>query len=689
MAGKGRCFNSVAWAGLIYLCYEADRMEFFKYRVLAVTEKEKYIMDMITTGMYIFFYDIDLKLLYGIYAASSSVAFMLEPRASFGGCRPWQVKFHIEKHCLPLHKDVFKASIKDNCIAALNAEQVHKLVSLFNQLPGGPVQHPSTNASNQCIASCNNAASFAETGLHIQDQHLERYFPPRLAYEANQAAGLIQSNPLPKPSHTPTQPFTGTIMPVSYMHGLHQPGAKHGFLSPPPCEGEDSDEFIQIFEPAHRPDDAVATENFKHCYHAPQAKHGSLPPTLTSEANKVDEFTPPPRLYYEPNKVCMHCYHEPTAKNGFIPPKLTCEADTSIQSAPLPRLNQEHMHPLNGVIITKKHRHDHHAPMANHGFLPPMSAFEANKADGIIRSAPLLQLNQKRMHPFDKPAKIEKCMHDYHAPTGKHGCTLTCEANKADEFMCGAHSILDCELMYPVNDAGMTNELMHSYHAPTAKHGFLPSASTCEAHKADRFLQNDPHPRLNEEPTYPSIDARRTEKCAHGYHAPQANKPDGLIQGGSSPIHRHYHAGPLSGPSCALCVTSELQNTEPNLIRTGDLGNLDFCVNSSVVRKGYLMPNVIHGIFLESKLYEGKSLGVSCSLCSDLKIAPGAFNALQGHATENLHKRALQDTYTYAPSDAAQSVLDTNGEIPLKCMHYEVRDGPIDDPFAGAVDGVP
>lgn len=178
-------------AGLIFMCNSKTKQDCFLHRVFGLPKAHKELVEKVTNGMRLFLFDFDLRLMYGIYKAAGSGGYDLEPDAFKSSKKPFpaQVRFRIQKECLPLPEEKFKAAIKDNYYGKnkfkfeLTAEQVKKLVQLFRPVPPeksrGPPEKsrgPRDNRPGKPVREgTNNARRARETRRAPQVLHLPLY----------------------------------------------------------------------------------------------------------------------------------------------------------------------------------------------------------------------------------------------------------------------------------------------------------------------------------------------------------------------------------------------------------------------------------------------------------------------------------------------------------------------------------
>ena len=78
---KGKVKKRVESMGMIFMCSSGTKKDCYQHRVFGLPENKKDIVEKIYTGMRLFLYDTDLKLMYGIYKAAGPGGYNIKPNA--------------------------------------------------------------------------------------------------------------------------------------------------------------------------------------------------------------------------------------------------------------------------------------------------------------------------------------------------------------------------------------------------------------------------------------------------------------------------------------------------------------------------------------------------------------------------------------------------------------------------------
>ncbi|XP_062228519.1 uncharacterized protein LOC133926547 [Phragmites australis] len=365
-------------AGFIFMCNAQTKQECYQNRLFGLPNGKIGMVKKIRPGAKLFLYDFDLKLLYGVYKAASNGGLNLV-REAFHGKFPAQVKFKIDKDCLPLRESSFKHAIKENYSAGskfdpeLNSRQVHRLIALFK-----PVNVPRSAPTNHL-----------EERRHYEERRQPYHFEERRPslpieevcepwFDEERCPAVIHVPPLEDPYRAPR--FAPLPVESRLGHSLANVQDDHRIYYEPAPLAPEPRHIPLSLEPHHVP----LALGHHHVPSAPEPRH--VPPAYYHTLAPSDESYYRSVVDLVPERYADRTVAEITARDPIIPRDHTMLPGEI--SARMDRL--EELYQTWGIAARGAHveiyRPGELAARADHMGI----ATRANRLEGLYRSEQLV-----------------------------------------------------------------------------------------------------------------------------------------------------------------------------------------------------------------------------------------------------------------------------------------------------------
>ncbi|KAL5716725.1 DNA-directed RNA polymerase [Ranunculus cassubicifolius] len=337
--------------GMIFMCSSKTKQDCYNYKVFGLPANKKDTVAKIYNGMRLFLFDIDLKLLYGVYKAEGPGGYNLEPKA-FKSAFPSQVRFTMMEDCLPLAEENFKAVIKDNYYARnkfdcqLSAEQVKNLCKLFKDTTakaGGPSKQASGTHKPEPRPVADRSRDRAQGGRDRERRQSGRDADRRQGGDRDRRESdrrksgggsnrYERDRRLPAPREERREAYPLRLLPLPLPQPQPQPQSTYAYERPPVeyyRSGETSyDRQVDESLYAYSRRDPVPLSYHESLYASRVAPLEPLPPSRTYPELVYTTRVPPPESslsYHDHTRVpppeSSLSYHDPVYTRD--PPSLT------------------------------------------------------------------------------------------------------------------------------------------------------------------------------------------------------------------------------------------------------------------------------------------------------------------------------------------------------------------------------